>query len=101
MIFNSFTFIIFFLLFLFGWKFLKNYSLPRILYLVVSSAIFYGWWDWRFLFLIFYTGSIDVLLALLMGNCKQNSWQRKTILAASIINAVGILSIRFFCGNSE
>ncbi len=93
MIFNSFTFIIFFLLFLFGWKFLKNYSLPRILYLVVSSAIFYGWWDWRFLFLIFYTGSIDFLLALLMGNCKQNSWQRKTILAASIINAVGILSI--------
>lgn len=98
MIFNSLVFILFFLLFFLGWTFIKNYRLPRLLYLLVSSAVFYGWWDWRFLFLIFYTGTIDFFLAMGMDHCRQNSWKRKTVLILSIINAVSILSIFKYSG---
>lgn len=52
MLFNSLAFAVF-LPIVFGlyWLCHRNFRLQNIL-LLVASYVFYGWWDWRFLFLI-------------------------------------------------
>ena len=52
MLFNSFEFLIFLpVVFLLYWFIFRNRRWQNLL-IVVASYIFYGWWDWRFLFLI-------------------------------------------------
>lgn len=58
MIFTSITFVCFFLtvFFLYWFVFSRNLKLQNI-FLLAASYLFYGWWDWRFLFfLIEWTG---------------------------------------------
>ena len=66
MIFTSFTFIIFAFIFFLLYPFIKKVRQLRYIYIVISSFIFYGWWDWRYLFLIIFTGSVDFIAALLI-----------------------------------
>lgn len=53
MLFNSIEYLIFLpIVFLLYWFiFGRNYKLQN-LFVVVASFVFYGWWDWRFLFLV-------------------------------------------------
>ncbi len=66
MLFNSFEFILFlpvvFLLYWFVFKRLKC----QILFLVVASYLFYGWWDWCFLLLIAFTTLCSYISGLLI-----------------------------------
>ena len=58
--------------------------------LVVGSYIFYGWWDWRFLFLIFFSSITDYII----GKCLQITEKekyRKTLLWISIVTNIGFL----------
>lgn len=58
--------------------------------IVVSSLVFYGWWDWRFLGLLFVT----VISTFLTGWClgkTDNQQKRKTLLVGAIVLNVGIL----------
>ena len=51
MLFNSIEYVIFLPLFFIGyWFIFKRLKLQNI-FVVISSYIFYGWWDWRFLIL--------------------------------------------------
>ena len=99
MLFNSLIFLIFLLCFLLLWQWAKNYTRWRLLLILVASIVFYGWWDWRFLFLIFFTGGVDFFIALAMGKCHQIKNQKLQInvasllLAISIFSGVGVLSI--------
>jgi len=54
------------------------------------SFIFYGWWDWRFLFLIIGSGLIDYFAGLLMVKYPSH---KKILLSISIIGNVGSLMI--------
>jgi D-alanyl-lipoteichoic acid acyltransferase DltB (MBOAT superfamily) len=60
MLFNSLEFLTFLVLaFLIYWKLdCKRQNI----FIVVVSYIFYGWWDWRFLLLIFASSVIDFFL---------------------------------------
>ena len=60
MLFNSLVFLVFAALFFGMWPFIKPHRQARYLLLVVSSFVFYGWWDWRFLFLIIASCLLDV-----------------------------------------
>jgi D-alanyl-lipoteichoic acid acyltransferase DltB (MBOAT superfamily) len=52
MLFNSFTFAVFFVfVYTIYWLNKKNYKRQNLI-LLVSSYVFYGWWDARFLFLL-------------------------------------------------
>ncbi|HAM98975.1 MAG TPA: membrane-bound O-acyltransferase family protein [Marinilabiliales bacterium] len=65
MLFNTGTFAIFFIIvFISYWLFLKNSVKWQNLFLLVASYVFYGWWDWRFLSLIFLSSLSDYLIAL-------------------------------------
>jgi len=55
MLFNSFEFVVFLpVVFLLYWFVFRSRKWQN-LFIVIVSYIFYGWWDWRFLFLIAFT----------------------------------------------
>ena len=68
MLFNSIDFAVFLpIVFVFYWfVFNKNIKILN-LFLVVASYVFYGWWDWRFLFLIALSSFIDFFVGILLS----------------------------------
>lgn len=52
MVFNSFSFLIFFVVFYAFYIILSEYQTAKKWLILSASFLFYGWWDWRFLFLI-------------------------------------------------
>ena len=93
MLFNSIEFIIFLpIVFLFYWKvFQKNLRLQNAL-ILVSSYIFYGWWDWRFLSLILFSTIVDFFLGQLIFK-YESSKKRKILLITSLLVNLGILGV--------
>ncbi len=103
MLFNSLDFAIFLpIVFIIYW-FATNKSLKvQNILIVVSSYIFYGWWDWRFLSLIIFSTVVDFLVG--QGLSKQvNKSNRKILLWTSIVVNIGFLGFfkyyNFFLDN--
>lgn len=103
MLFNSIDFAIFlpivFILYWFATN--KNLKLQNLL-IVAASYLFYGWWDWRFLSLIFFSTIVDYSVGL--GLLKQeNQTKRKILLWTSILVNLGFLGFfkyyNFFLDN--
>ena len=90
MIFNSIEFLLFAILYFSLWPIFRSQKSTRWLFIVVSSFIFYGWWDWRFLFLIIFSGLVDYCAGIFM-NKKSN--YKKLILSFSLIANLGSLFI--------
>lgn len=88
MIFNSFEFLLFlpvvFILYWFVFK--KNLSLQNF-FVVAASYFFYGWWDWRFLFLIAFTSFCSWGSGLLIRK-RQDDDKPKAALAINVANIV-------------
>lgn len=65
MLFNSIDFAIFLpVVFFFYWFITdKNLKLQNFL-IVIASYLFYGWWDWRFLLLIFFSTVVDYFIGI-------------------------------------
>lgn len=91
MLFNSNTFLLFLpIVFILYWFFAnKNLRLQNFL-ILVASYIFYGWWDWRFLFLIAFSTVLDFISGKKIYNAE-NKNTKKWWLAASIITNLGLL----------
>ena len=89
MLFNSLDFLVFMIVFFTMWPLLRRRNNSRWLYLVTASFIFYGWWDWRFLFLIVGSGLIDFLAGLGMARFARH---KKGLLVISILGNVGSLA---------
>jgi D-alanyl-lipoteichoic acid acyltransferase DltB (MBOAT superfamily) len=71
MLFNSITFAIFCPLVFLGYWFLFNRRLKwQNIFIVLVSYIFYGWWDWRFLFLMALTTVCSYGSGLLIQNSR-------------------------------
>lgn len=93
MLFNSFMFWFFFIgVFSIYWLVPKRFQ-NRIL--LVSSYIFYGAWDWRFLFLILISTIVDYILG---QKLVQDSPKKRFYLTFSIVTNLGILSIFKYFG---
>ena len=54
------------------------------------SLFFYGWWDWRFLFLIIFSGLIDYLAGLAMVRFPNT---KRLCLVASMAGNLGTLAL--------
>ena len=91
MIFNSIDFAIFlpivFFIYWFGFK--NNLKLQNF-FLVVASYVFYGWWDYRFLGLIFLSTAEDFFVAKAIAKTDDNK-KRKKLLAISLIFNLSML----------
>jgi len=91
MLFNSIDFLIFLpIVFILYW-FIFNKSLKlQNLLILVSSYVFYGWWDYRFLSLIFLSTIVDFFIGIRISK-NTNERKRKFLLGCSVLFNIGIL----------
>ena len=103
MFFNSLDFAIFLpIVFILYWFVTnKNLKLQNFL-IVVASYVFYGWWNWRFLFLILFSTIVDFSVGIGLKN-QDNQRKRKLLLWTSILVNLGFLGFfkyyNFFLDN--
>lgn len=90
MLFNSFVFLVFVSAFFIGWPWARKTHNRRWIYITVCSFFFYGWWDWRFLFLLVFTGLIDYLAGMGIYRFPKRG---RMLLLASIGTNVIVLAI--------
>ena len=95
MIFNSLEFAIFLpVVFLLYWLVLGRKRKAQNGFLVIASYVFYGWWDWRFLFLIFASSLVDYVVGLCLGKVDDaNHGKRKILLGTSLVVNLGLLGV--------
>ncbi len=91
MLFNSVEFSFFLpIVFFFYWIVAKGNLKLQNLILLCSSYFFYGWWDWRFLFLMFFSSIVDYTIGLKLENTESQK-KRRFLLYASIFVNIGLL----------
>ena len=88
MLFNSYTFWVFFGVVLFLYRVLPHRGQNWML--LVASYVFYGAWDWRFLSLILFSTSVDYLVAIALETPKYRDL-RKVVLGISCSVNLGLL----------
>ena len=91
MVFNSFSFVIFLpIVFALYWLCGRHLRLQNLV-VVIASYVFYGWWDWRFLFLIAFTSTWAWLFGLFEFGALERSTYSKVRLILSFAVNIGIL----------
>ena len=91
MLFNSFTFLIFLpIVFILYWFLLKKSFKAQNILLLIASYVFYGWWDYRFLSLIFASTLVDYFVGLKLSKTEKKA-SRKWLLAISLFFNLGLL----------
>ncbi len=103
MLFNSLEFLVFLpIVFLLYWFVFRGQRWQNLL-VVVASYVFYGWWNWRFLFLIALTSLFSFASGLLIERFAGNRAAQKTVSALNIALNIGILGVfkyyNFFAEN--
>ncbi len=90
MFFNSLDFAIFLpIVLVLYWLSISRTKVQNLL-LIAASYFFYGWWDWRFLSLIFFSSLVDYLVGLgMLGTTKPT--RRKHLLFISLFVNLGFL----------
>ena len=97
MLFNSITFVYFFIIFFVLYWLLKNHLRGQNILLLFASYIFYGWWDYRFLSLIIFSTIIDYFCGLRIANAQSKSIKRLFFAISLIIN-LGLLGAFKYLG---
>jgi len=102
MLFNSLDFAVFLpIVFILYWLANDRLKLQNVI-IVVASYVFYGWWDWRFLFLILFSTIVDYLVGRYLAN-SESPKVRKALLWTSIGVNLGLLGFfkyyNFFLDN--
>ncbi|MCB1192499.1 MAG: MBOAT family protein [Leptospiraceae bacterium] len=89
MIFNSIDFLLFFptiyAIYLFSNRKAQN------IFLLVASYFFYGYWDYRYLSLLFISTVVDYIASLGIERNSENVFKKKLYLTLSILCNLGIL----------
>ena len=103
MLFNSIDFSIFLPIVFIAYWFINNKNLKlQNLLIVVASYVFYGWWDWRFLSLIFFSTVVDYIVGQQL-RIEKNQLKRRILLWTSILVNLGFLGFfkyyNFFLDN--
>jgi alginate O-acetyltransferase complex protein AlgI len=97
MLFISFTFALFlFLVFILYWFVFNRTLKVQNFFLVVSSYIFYGWWDWRFLLLLFFISGSNYLIAIQIQKKDEKSQRKLFFILALLINIGTLVLFKYF-----
>lgn len=91
MIFSTIEFFVLLAVILVGLSLLKPEGGKRNL-LLLASYVFYGWWDWRFCFLILGSTILDYFVGIRLEK-ETDERKRKTLLVVSLIANLGMLGI--------
>ena len=93
MIFNSIDFLFFLpIVFILYWQLKNNINLQN-LFIVVVSYIFYGWWDYRFLFLISFTSLCSFYSGIMIDYYQSDKSKKRLIAICNILINIGILAV--------
>jgi D-alanyl-lipoteichoic acid acyltransferase DltB (MBOAT superfamily) len=97
MLFNSVEFLIFLpAVFILYWFIVnKNLRLQNS-FLLVASYVFYGWWDWRFLFLLAGVGLFNYMAGIALSEAGTPGKKRAWMLAGVAINVVTLCVFKYF-----
>lgn len=91
MLFNSIAFLVFLpCVFIVYWFVFKKHLKAQNLFLLATSYLFYGWWDYRFLALIAASTLVDYCIGLAMANENVRK-KRKLLLIFSLVFNLGLL----------
>lgn len=91
MSFNSFEFLIFLpIVFLLYWFVVGKSMKGQNVLLLMASYLFYGWWDWRFLFLLIFSTGLDFYTGLKIFEAETER-SKKIWLYTSIVINLGFL----------
>ncbi|MEE3331762.1 MAG: MBOAT family O-acyltransferase [Myxococcota bacterium] len=93
MLFNSLPFVFFAAVFFGIWPLANRRDLTRWGFLSMMSLVFYGWWDWRFIFVLVASGLIDFFCAGAMQTAPTRE-RKRLLLLLSLAGNVG--SLGFF-----
>lgn len=87
MLFNSFTFLIFItVVFFVYWFPLKGNVKAQNTFLLLASYLFYGLWDYRFLFLLAFSTWLDFFTGVKIFDAKTKKEKRIWLLTSVVIN---------------
>ncbi|MDD5217943.1 MAG: MBOAT family protein [Candidatus Omnitrophica bacterium] len=104
MIFNSFTFFVFFLVVYALYVLLQKNLRWQNAMLLAASCVFYGAWSWRFLFLMFASISVDYACALCIERGKDERTRKKFVFLSILVNlsVLGFFKyFNFFAGSFQ
>ncbi|MBJ7882686.1 MBOAT family protein [Gelidibacter salicanalis] len=92
MLFNSIEYLVFFpIVFICYWLLQNRYKSQNIL-LLISSYVFYGWWDYRFLSLIIFSSFLDYFVGLKIEEAQGEKNKYRWLLV-SLFSNLGLLGV--------
>ena len=92
MLFNSTSYLLFFtLFFIFYWYIFREKKKKNFL-ILISSYLFYSFWDWRFLFLLLFSTLLDFYTGHKIFKSKSVSDKKKWLIISMVIN-LGLLGV--------
>ena len=87
MFFNSIQFAVFLpIVFIVYWFFTKGNLKIQNIFLLGSSYFFYGWWDYRFLFLLIFSTFLDYYTGLKISNSEAQKTKKIWLVISIVIN---------------
>lgn len=89
MLFNSFHFVVFFVVVLALNRPLKRWPVAQKLMLLAASYYFYGQWEWHYLLLVWFSTIVDYLIGLRMVRTAHP----RRLVAISVVVNLGFLAI--------
>ena len=92
MIFNTPLFFLFFAIFFLGYGFLFLRQKPRVYFILVSSLIFYGAWNYKFIPLLVGSAIADYFIAQAIGAASSQA-KKKFLVSLSLAINLGILAL--------
>ena len=97
MLFPTATFAVFFLIVLpVSWLLMPSQRAWRA-WILLASYVFYGWWDWRFVFLLVASTVVNHVLALAIYRARAARW-RKAFLTLAVGFDLGFLAYFKYAG---
>ncbi len=97
MLFNSIDFAFFLPLVFFLYWFVFNKQLKwQNLFLLIASYIFYGWWDVKFLLLIFISTVTDYFAGLMIFSSDKKNVRKSLLLFSLAINLGMLFTFKYF-----
>lgn len=91
--FNELYFFVFIALFFSVYSFLRGRT--KLYFLLVASYFFYGWWDWRFLGVLWFTTAMDYTLGRLIESAQGPAKRR--LMLASVVANLSLLGYFKYC----
>ncbi len=96
MLFNSDVFLRFFAAFLLLYYLVRGHRAWRNVLIVGASYLFYGWWDYRFLSLLFLSSVVDYSVGRKLA-VTEDPARRKLWLGLSLVVSLGLLGFFKYC----